>query len=367
MVAVYGVSNGFLLPLLSLLLEARGVSAGLIGLTAAAAALGTLLSAPCVPALMARFGLVRCIALGLGADVLLIVLLPLLPSLGAWLCIRLAMGVSLGLLYAASETWINELAEEHSRGRLMGIYNGVLAASFGAGPLIILLTGTDGWTPFVAAAGIILCAAATLPLAVRHAPVMRREAGLSMLRIVGAAPVLVLGVLLVATIYGALWALMPVYGLRVGLGTEQSAVLLTVVAAGGVMLQYPLGWLGDVVDRHAVLLGCAALSGLAALALPLVVQQAVLLYPVLFLWGGTFTAIYTMAMTIGGQRFRGTALAVLMAAFGAMWGLGSLLGPLLGGWAMELWPPHGLVAVPGVAAAGFVLFALWRWRRAGPR
>jgi hypothetical protein len=60
---------------------------------------------------------------------------------------------------------------------------------------------------------------------------------------------------------------------------------------------------------------------------------------------------------MAGDRFRGGALVAANAAVVMSYGLGSLLGPALGGVAMDLWDPHGLLALFALAFAGLVATA----------
>jgi MFS family permease len=360
-VAIYGITNGFVGPLVSLRLEAAMAGSTIIGLAAAASAFGTLIVSPHAPRLMARLGLVPIIAFALVADAVLILALNVFDSLYAWLVLRMLMGVSIACLFIASETWISALANDRNRGRVMGVYNAVLSLSFGLGPLIIVTTGTEGWLPFLAAVAIIFLAALPLPIAARDAPPLDKDEGTPMTGIIRAAPTLVFGVLLVAVLFSTLWALLPVYGLRNGFDEDTSALLLTVVAIGGVTLQYPIGWLGDVTNRYAVMLGCGFTCVIMALLIPFAMSSTPsVLWAVLFVLGGALIAIYTMAMAIGGERFRGVELAMLMAAFGVMWGMGALAGPLLSGWAMSVSDPHGLIATLVLAPCAWLALALWR-------
>ena len=95
-----------------------------------------------------------------------------------------------------------------------------------------------------------------------------------------------------------------------------------------------------------------------AVALPFVVDTPWLLWPMLFIWTGMFSGIYTLAMVLAGQWFRGIQLATTMAAIGLAWGIGGIIGPIASGFAMDIWNPHGLALVLAVGAAVFVLFSL---------
>ena len=85
----------------------------------------------------------------------------------------------------------------------------------------------------------------------------------------------------------------------------------------------------------------------------LVADEAAPLAALLFLWGGLAAGIYPVALSMAGERFRGADLVAINAAIIISYGLGSLIGPVLGGVAMDLWNPQGLMAM---LALVFVLF-----------
>ena len=355
-ISIYGVTIGLTTPLLSLILESRGVGSSTIGLNAAMPAFGTLLMAPLIPRLVAWLGVRAFVFWCLLLDVLLILALPLFDTLHAWFLIRLLMGATATGLFVASETWINEIAIEEQRGRVVGLYNSVLAGTFALGPLLIAVTGIEGWLPFVVAAGFVSLAALPLLGTGTAIPAVQGGATFGIVGFVRTAPAITAAVLLVAISYTATGALVPVFGIRSGLGDVAAPIMLTVLCLGGVLLPYPIGWVADKFNRKLVLILCGVASGVGALVLPLSIDSNVGLWLTLFLWGGAFSGLYAVAMTIVGQRFRGAELATAMAAFGVLWGVGSMFGPIATGSAMDVWDPNGL---PGsLAAASFVFVVL---------
>jgi MFS family permease len=128
---------------------------------------------------------------------------------------------------------------------------------------------------------------------------------------------------------------------------------------GNIILQYPLGWLADRVDRERLLTACGLGFTLAALLLPWLAGST-LLWPVLALLGISAGGIYTLALIIVGQRFQGIDLVTANAAFGVLWGLGSLTGPLFAGLGMAALEPNGL---PLTWASLGVIFLLLLWRK----
>ncbi len=67
-----------------------------------------------------------------------------------------------------------------------------------------------------------------------------------------------------------------------------------------------------------------------------------LLFGLLFVWGGIASGIYPVALSMAGDRFHGGDLVSVNAAMIIAYGLGALVGPPLGGAAMDLRNPQGL-------------------------
>ena len=110
------------------------------------------------------------------------------------------LGVIGSSIFTSSEAWINQLAGDARRGRIIGIYAAALSAGFGIGPLVLSITGIEGWPPFLANAAI--SALAMLPLlGVGEASrSFGRERGASPLRMFARAPS-ILGVVAVFGLY----------------------------------------------------------------------------------------------------------------------------------------------------------------------
>jgi MFS family permease len=127
---------------------------------------------------------------------------------------------------------------------------------------------------------------------------------------------------------------------------------------GAIVLQLPIGWFGDRLDRRRMIIALAALAVIGALVWPWALLSPWMTYPLLFTWGGVFVGIYTIMLTIVGSRFNGSRLVGIYAAMGLMWGAGALIGPVFAGAAMQ-WLTHGLPLFVAFAAGCFLCAALW--------
>jgi MFS family permease len=364
--AVVTMTFGVTPPLLALVLERQGVSNSLIGMNTAVQALAALLAAPFIPRLMIRFGLGRMMLAALVVTLLALLLLPVYPNVWLWFPLRLLLGIGSGILWICSETWINQLAEEHRRGRIVALYG--IAGSLGLvlGALVLSAIGSEGWAPFLALAGMVLVAGAPILAVLQAAPPLEDAGPRNPFRFLRLAPTILLLNLVYGAAYEQLWAFVPLYGLGLGMGEATPLRLLATMGIGAICLQYPLGWLADHMSRRflLVVILLALIAGMAVM--PLAMSAPGWNFSLFFLLGGVNATLYNLGMVLLGERFRGADLAGVTAMFGAMWSVGGFLGPPVAGAAMDAVGPHGL---PLAIACMFALYlplplvGYWRGRQ----
>ena len=357
-ITALGVTLGLTLPLLSLALEARGHSSTMIGLNATAQFLGILVFSPRVPRLIARFRILPVMAVAVAASVAALALFPFLDWLVAWFALRFVLGCAEGALFICGETWINEIADDRSRGRIIGVYGTFLAAGLAVGPLIIEVTGVDGARPFLVGAALIALALPPLLLARGLTPHFEGRPSRSLWQLSRMLPVVAVAAIAFGWLDSGAFSLLPLYGVDIGMTPAAAARLVTALAVGGIALLFPIGWLADRVDRTRLLGGIAALGALALAATPAL--SPIALYAVLFVIGGVIGGLWTLSLVMLGERFAGPDLAAMNVVMALLYGLGSTIGPSLLGVAMSAWPPHGLMAAMAAACVAVAGFALTR-------
>jgi MFS family permease len=332
---VVNLVYGLTLPLLSLVLDAQGFSKTIIGLSIVAQACAGVVLAPVMPRLIMRIGAARIMQLSTLLAAVSMLALGLIPDITAWFLLRFLLGAAAAVLWSASEAVINELAEERWRGRVIGIYGSAGAAGFALGPLILIVTGSQGILPFVVTATLILLAGIPLFLLQGRSGVDGHETHTSLRRIFRLVPHIMLLNLTYAAAVESFLAFFPLFGLHIGLGEARSLALLTTFAIGGVVLQLPLGWLADHMRRDRLLLICVILTMAGFAALPAFIAHDFGGPAYAFALGGVEGMIYTLGVILLGQRFRGAELAAASVLYTGMWATGTMLGPMVVGAGMD--------------------------------
>jgi MFS family permease len=341
LVALVGVGLSLTIPLLSLEMERMGVSGTGIGINTAIAGLAGILAVPFVPRLAARIGMGRMLALSIGTVLVCLVLFKAVFQFWAWFPIRFVFSAALGALFVLSEYWISALAPPARRGMVMGIYATVLALGFAAGPGILALVGTSGWPPYLAGAGLLSLAAIPLVLARRNLPGLHDAPSRPFRVYLFALPTATMAGMVFGAVETGGFALLPVYGLRIGFDAEQAALLVTTLALGNVLMQLPIGLLADRMNKGLLLVIIAGLGCAGAAALPLLATTGLAFQALLFIWGGIVGGLYTVGLSHLAARFEGPDLAGANAAFVVLYNVGLTVGPPFVGVAMDYSNPHG--------------------------
>jgi MFS family permease len=355
-VCIFGLTYSLTASLIALVLAARGVSDTMIGVNACMHAVGVLLIAPFLPRLAARFG-GRTVILGsLLLTAIVLLLFPAIPLLWVWFPLRILLGLAAECLFVMSETWTNQLSDEASRGRSMAIYTAAMSLGFAGGPLILSLVGTSGVLPYGVGAACALLAMAIVAAPGIPLPVIEAPHSSDPRRYLRLAPLALGSTALNAGIETAGLSFLPLYAMSAGWGEDSATRLVATLMVGAIVLQLPIGWLADKLERRTLMIWLAVIAGASALIWPFAMEPRWLAYSLLFVWGGLFVGIYTIMLTVVGSRFRGSDLVGIYAAMGVTWGVGALLGPVLVGVAMTF-TVQGLPLVAAVLCLGYALFA----------
>ncbi|HHL42994.1 MAG TPA: MFS transporter, partial [Hellea balneolensis] len=149
-------------PLISQHLERMTSSGVLLGWLISLAAVATIVATPFVPKLLARYSVrnVMGVCIILGAATIPAMKIFMVPEI--WFALKFIASCAFTVVFVVAEIWINSQSPEHLRGRIFGMYGAALAGGMGLGSGLAVLTGIDGWSPFLICTGINLMA--ILPL-----------------------------------------------------------------------------------------------------------------------------------------------------------------------------------------------------------
>ena len=363
--AAIGLQAGVGMPLVPLALAQQGHDKLTIGIVSACWAVGMLAFGTRIPALAARFGAVPAMvgAVVIGAVINASYTITSGPVI--WGLLNFLHGVIGGVPWVVSEIWMNVVVEEKKRGRVMGIYSGMVALGMALGPIVLQVVGVYGPAPFLTGAALSLLVALPLLPHWRTAPRIRVDASSGFGRVVVLAPLAMFAAFACGLGEQVAFSFLPVYAVGAGVSADTGALWLSAFVLGNVVLQWPIGWAADHADRRLVLAGCTLASALLVVALSIIPAQWAGTVGVVALWGGFSFAIYPVGLALLGQRFRGGDIARANTAFSLMYVSGGLVGRPTVGAAMDVFGDPGLGWTLAVFYGAATLAALLAMRRPG--
>ncbi len=355
-ISAVGIAIGLGLPLLSIILEKRGIPSTLIGLNTAMAGIAAMVAAPITTKLAHAYGVAPTMMWAVLVSALSAIGFYYAMDFWMWFPLRFAFHGATTTLFILSEFWINAASPPSKRGFVLGIYATVLSLGFAAGPLLFSILGSDGILPFAVGACAILIAAIPIFIARNESPVLEEKPELHFMRYVFLVPSATAAVFIFGAVEAGGLALFPIYAVRASFSESQAALLLTVMGIGNMIFQIPVGLLSDrIKDKRVLLAGMAFMGLIGSLMLPFLVHSWVLMAGVLLFWGGCVAGLYTVGLSHLGSRLTGSDLAAANAAFVFCYAVGTVAGPQVIGAAIDVAGNNGFA---WAIAAFFGIYAL---------
>jgi MFS family permease len=364
------VSNGLLTTLLTLRGSGLGFSDSTIGLMQSGYPMGSLLGCLIAPRLIMRVGHIRVFAAlaSVASGAALVHLVTADPW--SWGAMRLITGFCFSGLYIVSESWLNGSASNESRGSILSIYFIVQTGGFTAGQMLLNLSSPEGILLFIVVSILISFSLVPMLVTASATPPYELPERVSLPELFRLSPMALTGSFLNGISQTSLYVAMALYGKAIGLSTGAIGVMLGFMTVGGMLFQFPLGKLSDIVDRRLVIVGAPGLSIPICLLLASLQDPAAnlhLLYLLIALLGGLTLPVYSVCMAHMNDHLKPSQVVAASGSLVLILAAGMTIGPTLGGNAIERYGPQGVFYLLTVIAALTVMTALFRWWNAPAR
>jgi len=321
---------------------------------------GFLSGARYTPDLIRRVGHVRVFA-ALGSFMSAgLIAFPLLTEPWAWTVLRLLVGFCMSGIYVAAESWLNNASTNENRGKVLSAY--MIAQTLGIIGAQGLLTLGDAGTSalFIGASILVSISFAPILLSVTPMPATEVARPMSLRNLFIGSPLGTVGIFLLGSVYATQSGMGAVYGTQIGMTASQIALFVAMLFAGALVLQYPIGWLSDQMDRRKLIFGAAALGALSCAVGWVTGGGLVPLMAAAFFAGGVTTPLYALFLAYTNDFLSAEDMPAASGGLVFTFGLGAIAGPLVTGWAMQTFDPFAFWVVLGGTFAAIALYALFR-------
>ncbi|HHW32550.1 MAG TPA: MFS transporter [Paracoccus solventivorans] len=366
-ILLFMVGNGMQGTLLGVRGGIEGIPTSLMSVVMAGYFGGFVLGSLAVPPMIQRVGHVRVFA-ALGSLIsAVLILYAAAPHWIAWAILRLLIGFCFCGVYITAESWVNASATNETRGQAMSAYFIMQMLGLVTGQVLLNVSDPAGWMLFVIPSVLVSLAFTPILLAQVQAPRFEQIKPMSLPRLYRASPLGCVGIFLVGGVFSALLGMGAVWGAVIGLDVKQISAFVAAISVGGLLAQYPIGWLSDRLDRRKLII---ALSGFGAVVAAVVAMAELGIWGYLLaaaLVGGVANPVYALLIAYTNDFLDASDMAAASAGLLLVNGAGSVFGPILTGWLMTLIGPEGFWIYMGVLLAMLTAYGGWRMtQRATP-
>lgn len=281
----------------------------------------------------------------------------------AWWAARMLTGICFAGMQMILESWLNERATNDTRGKILSVYTLLNLGFIVAGQQLLNLADPQNFILFVFAS--ITLSLAVIPVALTTSP-SPSPVGRVKLRIkwlYSISPAGVIGSLGVGLTNGAFWGLGALYAQQTGLSISQITLFMSILVLGGAVLQWPLGWISDRVDRRVIIIIACVASALSALFIASQILSAI---PWLFILIGIFGAfalpIYALCLAHASDHTNASDTLGISGGLLLVYSIGAMVGPVIASSLMELLGTNMLFIYTSVTHASVAALIYWRVR-----
>jgi MFS family permease len=278
------------------------------------------------------------------------------------------------------ESWLNVSTTNENRGKVFSTYSMIDIVGVTGSQFMLPFLGAESFVPFAVMAMMLAVSLVPMALSPTAQPAHSDTARLHIWEAWSISPLAFVACFAIGLTNSSFRTVGPLYAQGVGLDYTQIAVFMGLGIGGGAVLQIPFGWLSDRMDRRTVLLIATAGAAIAALILSVVTGPSVgaateggiiftkggheLIYAGIFLFGAFAMPLYSLAATHAADFAKPGQYAALSGALLFTFAAGSMVGPLVAAYAVEVFGPRALFSYTGLVHA---LLIAWTLIRKGAR
>jgi MFS family permease len=360
LVTIFGIMQGFLVPVISTMLEQMHYSPSVNGFSAAMLYVGMLFSMMFYSKLISRLGYRNTIIIGIVILLVSIILFTFTKGIWWWSTLRFFVGIGCNIALLSCQVWVIATVNPAHKGKRLSQFGLMYGLGFGLGPLGMNILSFGYFVPFsIIIVLLVIGLIISFRLTKGHAdfsasskdetPLPTSYKVAYKLGFLAMIPMLLYGILEVA-----LSGNFPVYGLKSGLTQGEISLLITTFIWGSLIFQMPLGMLGDKIGRRNLLRILCSLGGLGMIIVPFVGNHFVGLFLILGFSGGLVGSLFSLGLAYMDDILPSHLLPKGSALCSIHYSLGSIIGPYIGGSLMQYMGITSLFYFLGSALLGFV-------------
>lgn len=360
------IGNGLQGTALGLRGAAEGFSAQTMSYVMSAYFAGFLIGSRLTPGLIQRVGHVRVFAAFGSLISAAFILYAAIPHPVSWAFMRLLVGVCFSGVYVVAESWLNDSATNETRGQALSLYLIVQMVGIISAQALANVADPQSYALFVIMSVLVSVSFAPILLSVSPAPVFETTKPMSLRQLYDVSPLGVVGTFILGGVYSAIFGMGAIFGAEAGLTVRQTTTFIGLIFVGGLIVQYPVGWLSDRMDRRHLIVWGTGIGVASIVALGPFNDAVLVIYALAFIIGGVTNPLYSLFIAYTNDHLEPEDMTSASGGLMFVNGLGAITGPLAIGWMMNRFGPMSYFTFIAILFCVIAAYALYRMtQRAG--
>lgn len=360
------VGNGLQGTLLGLRGSVEGFSPTTMSYVMSGYFLGFLGGSYMAPELIRRVGHVRVFA-ALGSLIsAAFILYAALPDPIVWVVMRIIVGFCFAGVYVVAESWLNDAATNETRGQALSAYVIVQMVGIVSAQVLLNFADVGGYTLFVVMSVLVSIAFMPILLSSTTAPVFRATKRMSLKELFIVSPLGCVSIFLLGGIFAILFGMASVYGTEVGMSVSEISIFVGLIYMGGLIWQYPIGWVSDRMDRRQLIIAITLFGGLTLLLGMFLADLQIVRYLLAFLVGGVANPLYSLILAYTNDYLEPDDMASASGGLIFINGVGAVGMPIVAGWSMTNFGPNSFFVILATLLTGIAGYAAYRTTKRAP-
>jgi len=217
-----------------------------------------------IPKLIGKVGHIRVFAAFASMASLSILIHAIFVNPVAWTLARVVTGFSLVSIFIVMESWLNDRANNRTRGQLLSIYMFITLLGVALGTLLLNFSSPQKYEPFILVSLLLSFALIPILLTKRKAPKFKKLGYIDIKGLYKTSPLASLSMFCTGLIHSALFSLGAVYAASMNFTLFEISILLFTITISGGIFQWPIGYYSDRSDRRIIIILCTFFAALFA-------------------------------------------------------------------------------------------------------
>ena len=206
------------------------------------------------PKLVSRVGHIRVFAAFASMASLSILIIAAYVNPIVWTFARFITGMSVVSCFIVAESWLNDRANNRTRGKILSSYMFITYIGLATGMLLLNFDSPENYKPFILVSILLSIALVPILLTKRKAPKFKKISTMKLKDLYKTSPLGVVSSFCTGIIHSVIFTLTAVYAATMNFSIFEISLLLFLITIAGALTQWPIGYLSDLYDRRNIII-----------------------------------------------------------------------------------------------------------------